>query len=292
MSLQKQFAEYKKRVSSIPLERPASDIPDLVQGCKNCGIPVYEFNRWHYLRRGKLYSNLPLLVDGWQTLQTDWRENFPGANIGIDYAKGVMDKIGRVPEVITATIYDGSSYVHPGKGEPKTRYLKDMKIIESLMNLGVKNIIVGNAGAEIRFNHIESTPQFVGRSIEYLSKIYKIWGKKLWVAISHPDHYRDMMEGGEIASWLSERSIPNIIMCGYTWLYDLNNPTNAYWKNKDQEVGGMWSEINQKHIRPMMSSYIKTFNAGSGLGGKTGLRHDSARLAKKFGYKFATVSFL
>ncbi len=293
-SVRHRLLKYKQSLEPS-VERPRSELFYLQEQCNNSSIPVYEFNRWHRLRRGQVYSDLPLIVDSWQDLQTDWDKKFPGAPTGIEYAKGAIDKSGRVPEVITATIYDGRNYVHPGIGNPGKTYLKDMKIIEQLFDMGVENIMIGNAGPEIRFSHIESDSRFINQSLKFLNRIYKIWGSKLWVAIAHPDHYRDYMTGGKIAQWLAEHQVPDMIMCGYTWLFDKDHPVNAVWapkREQDHPDYKLWRELYNNHLTEQMSEYIKKFTAGTGLAGRDGLYDNSLKKAEKYGHKFATVSFL
>ena len=272
--------------------RPRSELFYLHEQCNSSSIPIYEFTRWHHLRRKRIYSDLPLIVDGWSTLQTEWPAGGPA---GIEYAKWAIDESGRIPDVIAVAVHDGRNYVHPGSGEPGKSYLKDVKMIEQLIDLGVEKVIVGNAGAEIRFSHIESNPKFIKQSLKFLDRLYKVWGSKLWVAVAHPDHYRDYMTGGNIAEWLAEHQVPNMIMCGYTWLFDKDHPINAIWGPKREPHHPdykLWRELYDNHITEQMSEYIKRFTAGTGLAGKNGLYSDSIRKAEKYGYEFATVSFL
>ena len=290
--IRQRFAAYRNSLQPAN-NRPRSELSRLVEECKNANIPVYEFLRWHHLRRNKVGgSGLPLIVDGWANLQTDWSINFPGAPVGLDYAKDAMEKSGRIPEAICVSIYDGSSYLRPGEGKPSKNYPKDIKMIEGLLKMGIQYVMIGNAGAEIRFNHLPGQSQFTNRSIEFIDKLRRLWGNRLWVAVSHSDTRRDILHSnGEVTSWMADNNITNVSMCGYSWLYDLDHPVNMIWKRKDEANPGLgYSRLNQSDLS-LISSYIKMGSFGTGLGGKTGLRHDSPSLASKFGFKFATVSF-
>ena len=127
------------------------------------------------MRRGQVYSDMPLITDSFNDLQVNWAKNFPGANIGIDYATNAIEKIGRIPEIVTVSIYNGTSYLRPGDGNPNTRYKKDIKIIDQLLKLGVKKIIVGNAGAEIRYNHLDKES-----NNSRIYKVSKFWNCLMW----------------------------------------------------------------------------------------------------------------
>ena len=252
---------------------------DPTQEIYSSKLKMYEFTKWHRARRGKVKTGLPVICCGWGTLQVS-RENREKYGMdGIDFVKQTIDQMGRVPEVVGIDVY-GGTYGKPST-TPGPHYINDMKIIDYLLKVGVKKVMPGTSHDEFRMNHFPGTGPFVRKSIKFLEKLYKLWGKNLMLAYIHPDAYRDATEtGGEIASWIIEHDIPAIIMCGYTWLFDNDHPMN----------NGVWTSRDGNHPQELMSQYVSTFGFGTGLGGIKGLEYGSLGLAEDFGYKFATLS--